>query len=307
MTWTPEVWSSPAFLEDLRVWLSPHIGEVRSLERVKDRPWAAVWRVDAAAGGHYVKQNCPAQQQEARMLSVLARIAPEHVVTPVAVDVERDLTLTADQGPVLRDRPGDDRWAELLRDAMLLSRASAEHLDELALTSIDPAAAREYVEGARESWDIPPEFRAGVDAAVAAAGVAGDELAALGLPLALNHNDLHDANVFAAERRLLFFDFGDAVASSPLAALRIPLEGYARRLGTNAGDPRVLAAADAALEVWSDLAPMPQLRAALPAAWRVAALCRAESWHRILSSVPERFVDEDYRDADADWLAEAGA
>jgi Ser/Thr protein kinase RdoA (MazF antagonist) len=121
----------------------------------------------------------------------------------------------------------------------------------------------------------------------------------------LNHNDLHDANVFAPEGRLLFFDFGDAVASSPLAALRIPLEGYARRLGTDAADPRVRAVADAALEVWSDLAPRSQLRAALPAAWRLAALGRAESWHRILSTVPERFVDEDYRGADADWLAAA--
>ncbi|MDR2997421.1 MAG: hypothetical protein LBU78_04800, partial [Microbacterium sp.] len=132
--WTPDVWSSPGFLDDLRGWLMPHVGEVRSLERVKDRPWAAVWRVDAAAGVHYVKQNCPAQQQEARVLSVLSRVAPEYVVTPVAVDLRRDLTLTADEGRVLRDLPDHDRWAELLRDAMLLSRASASHLDELALT-----------------------------------------------------------------------------------------------------------------------------------------------------------------------------
>ncbi|REJ07867.1 hypothetical protein DY023_02565 [Microbacterium bovistercoris] len=305
MTWSPEVWSSQEFLDDLREWISPHVGEVRSLERVKDRPWAAVWRVDAAAGVHYVKQNCPAQQQEARVLSVLSRVAPEHVVAPVAVDVRRDLTLTADQGRVLRDLPEHDRWAELLRDAMLLSRASASHLDELALTTIDPAEAREYVERARDGWRIPDEFREGVDAALTSAGDAGEELASLGLPLALNHNDLHDANVFAPEGRLRFFDFGDSVASSPLAALRIPLEGYARRLGTDVADARVRAAADAALEVWSDLAPMSQLRASLPAAWRIAALGRAESWHRILSTVPERFVEEDYHGADADWLAEA--
>ena len=43
--------------------------------------------------------------------------------------------------------------------------------------------------------------------------------------------------------------------------------------------------ADAALEVWSDLAPMAELRAALPAALQLGRLGRVESWVRCQPSM----------------------
>lgn len=308
MTWTPEVWQSAAFESELREWAAPHTGAVRSLTRVKDRPWSGVWRVDAEHGAFYVKQNCPGQQQEARIVSVLARVAPDFIVETVAVDEERDLLLTADGGRTWREALADGAavgWETLLHDAMLLARTSVPVLDEMRLTVLDPDGIRDHVTRARDEWRIPEQFRTGVDAAVDVVGAAGDQVAALGLPLALNHNDLHDANAFVGEHGARFFDFGDAVASSPLAALRIPLAVYAQSIHASENDPRVLGVADAALEVWSDLAPMAELRAALPAANRLAAVARAESWHRILESVPDEFVDDDCRAADAGWLAES--
>ncbi|MGN8026741.1 phosphotransferase [Microbacterium sp. 22242] len=306
--WTPEVWRTPEFLAELEEWVSRSVGEVRSLQRVKDRPWAAVWRVEAEAGTHFVKQNCPGQQQEARLVRLLARIDPERIVPPVAADPERDLLLTADQGPVLREHPRrSELQGALLREAMLLARATVPYVDALGLTVLDPAGIAGFAENARAGWRIPDGLRAQADRAVAAAERAGDEVAALGLPLALQHNDLHDANVFVSEGRIRFFDFGDAVVSSPLAALRFPTESAAAALGTSIDDPRVRRPLDEALEVWSDLAPLPQLHAALPAVWRLAALARAESWHRILASMPSRYVDEQFREADAEWLAEAAA
>lgn len=308
MTWTPEVWQSTAFEHELREWLIPHTGAVRALTRIKDRPWSGVWRVDAEHGAFYVKQNCPGQQQEARILSVLARVAADFIVEPVALDVERDLLLTADAGRTWRDALADGAavgWETLLHDAMLLARTSVPVLDEMRLAVIDPASIRDHLAAVRDEWRIPEEFRAGVDATVDVVGAAGDQVAALGLPLALDHNDLHDANAFVGDHGARFFDFGDAVATSPLAALRIPLAVYAHSIGASESDPRVLRVADAALEVWSDLAPMAELRAALPAAHRLAAVARAESWHRVLESIPVGFVDEEFRGADAEWLAES--
>lgn len=308
MTWTPEVWQSAAFEGELREWIEPHTGAVRALARVSDRPWSGVWRVDAERGVFYAKQNCPGQQQEARVVAVLARIAPDFIVAPVALDEERDLLLTRDAGRTWSEALAEGAavgWETLLHDAMLLARTSVPVLNEMRLTVLDPAGIRDHLGSARDEWRIPEEFRAGADAAVDVVGAAGDQLAALGLPLTLDHNDLHDANAFVGEQGARFFDFGDAVASSPLAALRVPLAVYARSIDASENDPRVLAIADAALEVWSDLAPMAELRAALPAANRLAAVARAESWHRILESVPEEFVAEEYRRADAEWLAES--
>ena len=41
-------------------------------------------------------------------------------------------------------------------------------------------------------------------------------MAALGLPPTLNHNDLHENNVFDVDGALRFFDFGDALVTEPL-------------------------------------------------------------------------------------------
>ena len=80
-----------------------------------------------------------------------------------------------------------------------------------------------------------------------------EEVAALGLPLTLNHNDLHENNVFDVDGRLRFFDFGDALVTEPLGVLLIPLNILGEKLEADGDDPRLWRVVDAALEVWSDL------------------------------------------------------
>ena len=51
---------------------------------------------------------------------------------------------------------------------------------------------------------------------------AGPRVAALGLPLRLRHNDLHEHHTFDIDGELRFCDFGDALLSEHLAELFIP-------------------------------------------------------------------------------------
>ena len=110
-------------------------------------------------------------------------------------------------------------------------------------------------------------------------------MAALGLPLTLNHNDLHNRNVCEVDGRLRFFDFGDSLLTEPLGVLLIPLNILGASLDADGDDPRLWRVADAALEVWSDLAPLADLRAALPAALQLGRLGRVESWVRCQPSL----------------------
>jgi hypothetical protein len=119
-----------------------------------------------------------------------------------------------------------------------------------------------------------------------------EEVAALGLPITLNHNDLHENNVFHVADGLRFFDFADSLLTEPLGVLLIPLNLLSGRLDAGPDDPRLWRVADAALEVWSDLAPMAALRAALPAALQLARLGRAESWARCCVSMDDRELAE---------------
>ena len=128
-----------------------------------------------------------------------------------------------------------------------------------------------------------------------------EQVAALGLPLTLNHNDLHENNVFDVDGRLRFFDFGDALVTEPLGVLLIPLNILGEKLEADGDDPRLWRVADAALEVWSDLVPAAELRAALPAALQLGRLGRVESWVRCQPSLSDDELAE-WGPVAATWL-----
>lgn len=313
-------WHSPEFRAELTSWVTDAVGPPTSLTTVRDVPWSTVWRVETRDGSYYAKQNTPGQGFEAALMVLLAEVAPDHVVPVTAVDPDRGLLLSPDQGEVLGDRSGDlDEdaavalasrvvvgGAELQREvapyADRLSHAGlvrlgpqdvagylAQRLDDFAkLPADDPRALT--AEAARRIEDFLLQFARDCE-----------QLAALGLPLTLQHNDLHQWNVFDVDGELRFFDFGDALLSDPLAALWVPLGGLANRFDCPIGDPRVQRVADAALEIWSDRAPLAELRGVLPTGLRLGRLCRAESWVRCNASMNDAELAE-YGDAAAYWL-----
>lgn len=319
-TWTSAVWRSEAFAAELRAFVTPAVGEPTVFEPLKIRPWSAVWRVEVGDRVYFAKQNCPGQAHEARLVSELARIAPEYVVPVVAADPGRDLLLTADLGRTLAELGGGhdvDTWCRIVRDAALLQRAVVPYAPDLGLTQMPPEGATTYVGDAigrlgalppedprRLSEDVAERLRALLPTIECWSDQVGD----LDLPLTLNHNDLHGANVVATaaidrpDVPLRFFDFGDAVVTEPLGALFVPLAVCAEDLGAGPDDLRLRLIVDAALEVWSDLVPARELRAALPAALQLARLPRVESWRRcVVTMTPEERAE--FGSAPADRLA----
>lgn len=258
-------WRSDEFLDELRSWVESSVGRVVSMEQAKLRAWAGVWRVTAVDGTFYAKQNTDGQAFEAALVAELAALAPDHVVPVAAVDRERGLLLTPDQGTVFAETVADDdldAWIRLVTRAMELARIVAPALPVLAAAGLTEA---------------PPHPSVAAEI---------DEVAALGLPTSISHNDLHGHNAFDASAGLRFFDFADSVAANPLSGLLVPLNEVAYFLGEPPpDDARLRRVADAALEVWSDLVPIDELRAALPSALRLGRLGRAESWRRTAASL----------------------
>ena len=312
---TSERWSGDAFRAELTAWIAAAVGEPTSLEPVKIRPWATVWRAETSGGVFFAKQNCPTQAHEARLLVTLNDLAARHVVPVTAADPDRDLVLTPDQGPVLGEPADDDvdTWCRVVAGGAQLQLELArytEHLVAAGLTTLAPGDCPAYVEVQLEAFAaLPAGDPRGMDAGHLAAVRAllpsvsawADQVAALGLPLTLCHNDLHGNNVFARGGELRFFDFADALVMEPLAALLIPINGLAHALQAGPGDPRLRRLADAAIEVWTDYAPAVELRAALPAALQLARLARTESWIRCIAPMDDAEL-EDWGDAAARWL-----
>ena len=292
------------------------VGPVTTLEQHKLRPWATVWRVVADDAVFYAKRNCAAQDFEARLLVELTRLSPARVVPLTGADLQRGWLITPDQGPLFGDRVAHDdlaAWCRLVAEAMQLQRDLTGHADTLVaagLTVQAPEDAEEYVAervavlAALPSDDprrLGPDEAARVRACLPSVRAWSAEVADLGLPLALQHNDLHEHNAFDTAEGLRFFDFADSLLADPLGALLVPFNVLADRLGAAPNDVRLRRVADAALEVWSDVAPLPALRAAMPAALQLGRLGRVESWHRIAASLPPDALG-DVAGAAAAWL-----
>jgi hypothetical protein len=111
------------------------------------------------------------------------------------------------------------------------------------------------------------------------------QLAAGGVPASIQHDDLHDANVFVGDGRHRFFDWGDASVSHPFLSLLVPLRVAARALEVPPGDAVLLRLRAAYLDVWSGYGTPAELRAQADLALRVAPLPRAMTWRRILRGV----------------------
>lgn len=315
MTWTSAVWETPEFREELRDFVVAAVGQPDVLEPLKVRPWSTVWRARAGGATYFAKQNCPGQAHEAALLTELVRIAPRYVVPVVAADPARDLLLTADLGPTLRESGGaesPEAWCRIAADAAALQRALAGHVAELPLAVMLPGDATSYVADAvgrlaalpvGDPRRLDPDVARALEEHLPTVERWADEVADLDLPATLNHNDLHDANAAApgGDGPLRFFDLGDAVLAEPLGALLIPLNVCADLWDAGPDDPRLRRVADAALEVWSDAADITVLRAALPAALQLARLAKTESWRRCVATMTTAERAE-WGGAPAAWL-----
>jgi hypothetical protein len=306
-------WGTVEFREELRDWCASFIGPVTGMAQHKLRGWATVWRVESAAGVWFAKQNCPGQQLEAPLLEALASLVPDRVV-PVTAASDGFL-LTPDQGQVFYETAGGDleNWVRLAREAALLQRELVPHharLVALGSTQLRPEESADYVAArveqyaglaAGDSRRLAPDVADRLRAHLPVVRRWAEQVAALGLPLTLNHNDLHENNVFDVDGRLRFFDFGDSLVTEPLGVLLIPLNVMSEKLGADDQDPRLWRVADAALEVWSDLVPMAELRAALPAALQLGRCGRVESWVRVQPSLSDDELAE-WGPVAATWL-----
>lgn len=308
-----ERWHTEAFRHELRDWCATYVGRVTGMRQHKLRGWATVWRVESADGVWFAKQNCPGQQFEGALLALLARLVPERVVPVTAIG--DGFLLTPDQGAVFRETAGEDldSWVRLTREAATLQRELVSHHGELlglGLTELRPEETPGYLEARIEQYAalapgdprrLPSEVAARLRTHLPVVRRWVEQVAALGLPMTLNHNDLHENNVFDLGGRLRFFDFGDAWVTEPLAVLLIPLNILAAKLEAGGDDRRLWRVADAALEVWSDRASARDLRAALPAALQLGRAGRVESWARCQASLSDDELLE-WGSTAADWL-----
>ncbi|MEH0928480.1 aminoglycoside phosphotransferase family protein [Micromonospora sp. CPCC 205558] len=315
-------WSSEQWQVRARSWVDAQLSRagrrVTGLVEPRLRPWSLVWRVPTDDGPVWFKANNPGTVHEAVLIAALAEVTPGRVLTPIAVDPEQGWSLLPDGGESLRDVLGRDpdlgHWERALPGYAALQLASAPRAAELVALGV-PDHRPEVLAGLfaellddREALligaegGLSPEMYERLRAEVPAYAQRCQRLADIGIPATVQHDDLHDGNVFAGATGYRYFDWGDASVAHPFGTLLVTLRSirYARKGA--ADDAQLARLRDAYLEAWTDRYDRRTLVEAADLAIGLGPVSRSLSWRRALDTTEKSRAE--YADAVPGWLEE---
>lgn len=268
---------------------------------IHERPWARVARIPTDDGATFVKTTIAALGHEMPVTALLARAASNAVTRVIAHDDAQRFLLMEDAGERLRSVIERDRdlrhWTGILRRYAELQVTVAERADELVAVGCP-----DMRQGA-----LPRAFEELIadDALVAIAGPRSgiaEQLAPLraiatrvrewdgelGRTVAatIQHDDLHDGQVFLRDGHVRFLDWGDANVSHPFYSLVVIERSIGYSFDLAPGAPELLRLRDEYLEPFTDRMTRARIDAALRVALVLGRLVRALTWTRVMRALP---------------------
>lgn len=204
----------------MRDWIAQHVEIAGEIEQPHVRPWATALRVPTPGGPVWFKASLGAYAHEAEVIAILAPLAPGLLPEVIAARREGGWLLLADAGARAREHPID--WPAMLRAYARLQAASAGHVDELLAAGASDNRPQRVVEHAETllPW-LPDELARRVRARLPEVAARMERLAASRLPVTVDHNDLHDGNVFSRDGRVRIIDWGDSSVAHPFFTMSV--------------------------------------------------------------------------------------
>ena len=313
---TQPSWTRPGWLEQVSGWIHAGLAQegitvTGSIAPVHEQ---TVLRVPTNNGDFYFKACTPVLSHEAAVTQALYRWRPDCIPAVLQIDARQGWLLMADGGETLRSafrRKGTiltkESWQEILALYAALQIDLAGHVEELLqFGSPDRRlhllpdlyrnllAEREYLLIDQPDGLTTAEYERLLEATPRVAALCA-ELAAYHIPMSLHHNDLHDANIFYAAGRPLFFDWGDSSIAHPFFSLRTTFVIIEYSFGLEEGDPFFDELAQAYLQPWAVVETAGNLVAAFKLAQRLWALSSAVKYKTLLRQQVE--LRDEYADA----------
>ena len=297
-------WTDPGWLAEAHEWIHEQLSAagLRATGPIGQphvRPWSTVLRVPTERGDCWFKANIPTCAHEAAVVSVLARERPDRVPELLAVDRERGWMLMGDGGERLREviarEKSLQRWLDVLPEYAQLQidiAGDADELVDLGAPDRRLGTLGSQYEHLLDELDGFAESELGpLRALEPRVSEMCDQLSSYGIPETIQHDDLHDGQVFVRDGAYLFFDWGDSCVSHPFFSMAVTLEGQlAWGLDDIEGSEDTRPFRDAYLEPFTRWASSSDLEEAQAIALRLGWICRALNWHRIASGLesPDR-------------------
>jgi hypothetical protein len=303
------LWTEPDWLESVHAWIRSQLERLGlepagEIEQPHVRPWSTVLRVPTDDGDVWFKANMPTQAFEVAVVETLAARRPDLVPTLLATDLQRGWMLQGDGGTRLREileETGDfDVWIEILPLYAELQMDVAADRDRLLAAGVPdrllaslPGQFEEVLADAEALETLTQDERRRLASLAPRIEAECRELADYGLPETIQHDDLHDGQVFVRDGRFLFFDWGDACVSHPFYTLVVTLAVLAYRLELDHDAPELDRFRDAYIEPWTRFRPLRELEQAYPFAYRLGVLCRGLTWRSVVAVLPQPLRDDE--------------
>lgn len=286
-----EIWGSSAWHTEALEWIDEALAR-RGVERAdkpvlqpRIRPWSTLLMVETVRQGRlWFKASTPEMTPEPAVLRWLRTVSGDAVPAVWADDDERRWVLMPHQGPRLVDVETDEnrvqQMSAVLRRYARIQRGSVAVVPDLIAAGVPDLPPREISRewtGLHLRPDTSRQMR-----------LAAMRLEDVGLPMTIQHDDLHAANVFADgttagmhESRI--FDWADASVGSPLTSLLTPLEMTTRGMDDEQARDVRARLIRAYVSSWSDIVPTHKLTEAIEDALVIARAGRVLTWRRALS------------------------
>lgn len=280
-------WQHPSWVAEAHAWIRArldHLGRSPSgpVEQPHIYPWSTVMRVPTDAGTVWFKATTPQLAHEAAVTELLSGLDPDLVPPLLAWDRASGWMLMTDAGSTLRVAEDEPAWlagwSDVLPRYADLQLAAADDVDrllELGVPDLRLGSLPARLAALLDQVPAEPRFRAAVPSVADLCAELGD----YGVPETVQHDDLHDAQIFVRDGQHRVLDWGDACVSHPFFTLSVSLEGvvaWGQHDVEDAVDTRPLC--DAYLAPF-EAALGRSLSGAVPAALRLGWVCRAVNGH----------------------------
>lgn len=277
------------------------------IEEMHSRPWGRVFQMRSSSSQLWLKVNA-LDGPEAALLRTFERNAIDCTPKVVAAHQESGAFIMRDAGTSCEWSSSSAAFARILQEyaglqlqtVSLRAEILASGVRALDFGSMQAAAANE-LEG---YWHL-----LGVDASVAISRMHtwATRLAELGIPHAIQHDDLHSGNVLVDNNGIhSFIDWSDATFAHPFGSLIYPLDILSRGLPTrSSADRERRLALDSYLEPFTRYGDRRSLEESVTLATRLACIGRALVWHRLRPLIPPELSAAKhayYVDGPSRWL-----
>lgn len=230
-------WEDPAWIATAHAWIADRLDDLGltrtgEIEQPHVRTWSTVMRVPTDAGDVWFKATAPALAHEAPLVAILAERRPDVVPPLLAWDAATGWMLMSDAGTMLRNVEPEESWLDGWHDVLpryaALQVELTGHADRLVEVGVPDrrlaTIPEQYAALMDELTCEPEEARRFRDATPRVVDLCA-ELAAYGIGETVQHDDLHDAQVFVRDGRFRVLDWGDACVSHPFFTLSVTFEG----------------------------------------------------------------------------------